>query len=163
MHFTACSPVTICLASSKKSTKKRLNVSKQYVLDAWALLAMLQGEEPAASRVGQLLRVGERQEATLLLSMINLGEVYYRTGRRINRAAAENVLKEIRRLSLTIVPISDDLVIAAADFKMEYAISYADAFAAALADRTGATLVSGDPDFDQVLGRIQIEKLHRHV
>ena len=138
-------------------------MSEQYVLDAWALLAMLQGEEPAATRVGQLLRASEQQEATLLLSMINLGEVYYRTGRRIHRAAAAEALKEIRRLSLTIVPTTDDLVLAAADFKMEYAISYADAFAVALADRSGATLVSGDPDFDPLLGRIKIEKLHRNV
>ena len=136
-------------------------MSEQYVLDAWALLAMLQGEEPAASRVGQLLRLGERQEATLLLSVINLGEVYYCMGRRIHRAAAQDALKEIRRLALSIVPVSDDLVLAAADFKVEYAISYADAFAVALADRTGATLVSGDPELDPLQGRIRIEKLHR--
>ncbi len=54
------------------------------------------------------------------------------------------------------------MVFAAADFKMAYAISYADAFAAALADRTGATLVSGDPEFDQLQGRIKLEKLHRN-
>jgi len=124
---------------------------------------MLQGEEPAASRVGQLLRAGERQEATLLLSMINLGEVYYRTGRRTDRAAAANALKDIRRLSLTIVPVSDDLVLAAADFKMQYAISYADAFAVALADRNGATLVSGDPELNRLGDHIKIEKLQRHV
>jgi predicted nucleic acid-binding protein len=137
-------------------------VSQQYVLDAWALLAMLQGEEPAASRVRELLRAGERQEATLLLSMMNLGEVYYWTGRRIHRAAAADALKEIRQLSLTIVPAADDLVLAAADFKMDYAISYADAFAVALADRTGATLVSGDPELHQLQGRIAIEVLRRH-
>lgn len=137
-------------------------MSQQYVLDAWALLAMLQGEEPAASRVRELLRAGERQEATLLLSMMNLGEVYYWTGRRIHRAAAADALKEIRQLSLTIVPAADDLVLAAADFKMDYAISYADAFAVALADRTGATLVSGDPELHQLQGRIAIEVLRRH-
>ncbi len=137
-------------------------MSEQFVLDAWALLAILQGEEPAASRVSELLHAGERQEADLLLSMINLGEVYYRTGRRISRAAAAAALKEIRRLSLTLVPVTDDLVLAAADFKMEYAISYADAFAVALADRMGATLVSGDPELHQLHGRVNLERLHRH-
>jgi predicted nucleic acid-binding protein len=136
-------------------------VSEQYVLDAWALLAMLQGEEPAASRVAELFRAGERQEAALFLSMINLGEVYYRTGRRIDRAAAADMLTGVRRLALVIVPVSDDLVLAAADFKMQYAISYADAFAAALADRAGATLVSGDPELEQLRDRIKIERLHR--
>ncbi len=137
-------------------------MSKQYVLDAWALLAMLQGEEPAASRVRQLLLAGERQEATLLLSIINLGEVYYRIGKNRNREAAIDVLKDIRRLALTIMPASDEMVLAAADLKTEFAISYADAFAAALADHADATLVSGDPEFDQLQGRIKLEKLQRH-
>jgi predicted nucleic acid-binding protein len=136
-------------------------VSGQYVLDAWALLAFLQSEEPAASRVRQLLVEGDRQQATLVLSVVNLGEVYYRVGRRSGRVAAMDTLNDIRRLSLSIVPASDEMVLAAADFKLEYAISYADAFAAALADRTGATLVSGDPEFDQLQGRIKLEKLRR--
>ena len=136
-------------------------MSRQYVLDAWALLAMLQGEEPAAARVRQLLLEGDQQQAALLLSIVNLGEVYYRVGKRSGRAAAIDTLRDIRHLSLTIVSASDEMVLAAADFKIEYAISYADAFAAALADRTGATLVSGDPEFDQLQGRIKLEKLHR--
>jgi len=53
------------------------------------------------------------------------------------------------------------MVLAAADLKLDYTISYADAFAAALADRMGATLVSGDPGFDLLQGRIRLEKLHR--
>jgi ribonuclease VapC len=136
-------------------------MSKQYVLDSWALLALLQGEEPAAARVKQILLEGERQQATLLISIVNLGEVYYRVGRHSSRAAAVDTLNQIRSLSLTIVSASDELVLAAADLKLEYAISYADAYAAALADRTGATLVSGDPDFDLLQGRIRLEKLHR--
>ena len=137
-------------------------MSEPYVLDAWALLALLQSEEPAASRVRQLLLEGDRQQVTLLLSAVDLGEIYYRVGRRSDRAAALDTLNDIRRLSLTIVPVSDEMVFAAADFKMAYAIPYADAFAAALADRTGATLVSGDPEFDQLQGRIKLEKLHRN-
>ncbi len=73
-------------------------MSGQYVLDAWALLALLQSEEPAASRVRQLLLEGDRQQATLLLSIVNLGEVYYRVGRRSDRAAALDTLNDIRRL-----------------------------------------------------------------
>jgi predicted nucleic acid-binding protein len=136
-------------------------MSGQYVLDAWALLALLQSEEPAASRVRQLLLEGDRQQTTLLLSIVNLGEVYYCVSRRSDRDTAIDTLKDIRRLSLAIVPASDEMVLAAADLKLEYAISYADAFAAALADRTGATLVSGDPEFDQLQGRINLEKLYR--
>jgi predicted nucleic acid-binding protein len=136
-------------------------MSKQYVLDSWALLALLQGEEPAAARVKEILIEGERKQATLLISIVNLGEVYYRVGRRSSRAAAVDILSQIRSLALAIVSASDEMVLAAADLKLEYAISYADAFAAALADGTGATLVSGDPDFDLLQGRIKLEKLQR--
>lgn len=132
-----------------------------YVLDAWALLALLQAEEPAASRVKELLLDGEQGRVTLLLSVVNLGEVYYHVGRHAGRVAALGAVEDIRRLTVSIVPVSDELVFAAADFKMAYAVSYADAFAAALADRVNATLVSGDPDFDLLQGRIKLEKLHR--
>ena len=81
----------------------------------------------------------------------------YRVGRRSDRATAMDMVNDIRRLSLTIVPVSDEMVFAAADFKMAYAIAYTDAFAAALADHTGATLVSGDPEFDQLQSRIKVE------
>lgn len=137
-------------------------MSKRYVLDTWALLALLQGEEPAATRVRQLLLEGSRQQADLLVSMINLGEVYYRIGRRKGRAVAAQTLAEIRRLPLSVVSVSDDAILAAADLKVEYAISYADAFAAALAIQAGATLVSGDPDFALLEGRLELERLYRH-
>lgn len=136
-------------------------MSTSYVLDAWALLAFLQAEEPAASRVKELLLDGEQGRVTLLLSVVNLGEVYYRVGRQAGRVAALGAVEDIRRLTVSIVPVSDELVFAAADFKMAYAVSYADAFVAALADRMNATLVSGDPDFDLLQGRIKLEKLHR--
>jgi len=92
---------------------------------------------------------------------VNLGEVYYRIGRRSDRVTALETISEIRRLALSVVSATDAMVMAAADFKMEFALSYADAFAAALADDVDATLVSGDPEFDQLRGRIKLEKLHR--
>jgi ribonuclease VapC len=136
-------------------------MSRRYVLDAWALLAMLQGEEPAASRVRQLLAEGEQHQVDLRLSIVNLGEIYYRIGKRNDRATAQDTISQIRRLPLTIVSATDELVWAAAELKMEFALSYADAFAAALAASTDAILVSGDPEFDQIHDRISLEKLQR--
>lgn len=136
-------------------------MTESYVLDAWALLAMLQREEPAATRVRELLIQGEQQEAVLLLSMINLGEVYYRVGKQRGRQQADKVLPLIRNLPLSIVPASDEAVLQAAALKMEHPLSYADAFAAALALARNARLVSGDPDFDQLSGAIPLERLSR--
>ena len=54
---------------------------RRLVLDAWAVLALLQQEEPAASRVRQLMEDAERGNIELFISIINFGEVYYRIGR----------------------------------------------------------------------------------
>jgi predicted nucleic acid-binding protein len=66
-------------------------------------------------------------------------------------------------LPLTVLPASEEAVMAAVGFKMHYALSYADAFAAAAAQALGATLVSGDPELLQLEGELAIEKLERKV
>ncbi|MBO9371662.1 MAG: type II toxin-antitoxin system VapC family toxin [Chloroflexi bacterium] len=133
----------------------------RFVLDAWAILAFLQGEEPAASRVRQLLRGAEEKRVDLFVSVVNLGEVVYHVGRARGEQEAWALLDEIRRLPLVIAPAADDRVFAAARLKMRYAISYADAFAAALAQELGATLVTGDPELESLRGEIPLEKLER--
>lgn len=136
-------------------------MSTPFVLDAWALLAMLQEEEPAASRVRELLQDAQKQRVKLLLSIINLGEVYYRIGKVRGLDEAEETLADIRRLPLTILSATDEVVLAAARFKSSYAISYADAFAAAVTEQYDAILVTGDPELELLEGHIRLEKLHR--
>jgi len=136
-------------------------VKKQCVLDAWAILALLQREEPAASIVKQLLENAETGDADLFISMINLGEVFYRVGKVKGENAARETMEEIRRLSLTIIPVTEEAVMAAAVFKMQYTISYADAFAVATAKDLEAILVTGDPELTELDNQIQIEKLER--
>jgi len=129
------------------------------VLDAWAILAFLQKEEPAASRVKQLLEEAEKGNVEMFISIINLGEVAYRIGKVRGEDEAKETLDEIRHLSLTVVPATEEAVFAAARFKMRYVISYADAFAAATAVERGAVLVTGDPELQQLESRIRMEKL----
>ena len=131
------------------------------VLDAWALLALLQKEEPAATRVGQLLEEGQRGDAELFVSVINLGEVIYRVGKVRGEKEALETLDEIRRLPLKVMPATEAAVMSAARLKMRYPISYADAFAAATAADQDAVLVTGDPELVQLSGAIRIEKLER--
>jgi predicted nucleic acid-binding protein len=136
-------------------------MKKRFVLDAWSVLALLQKEEPAASRVRELLDRASCGEIELSMSIINLGEVIYRVARVKNEEEAEETLHQIRRLPLVLLPAIEDAVFTAARFKMRYAISYADAFAAAAAASLEAVLVTGDPELEQLRGAIQIEKLER--
>ena len=136
-------------------------MKKRCVLDAWAVLALLQKEEPAASHVKRLLEDAENGDVELFISIINLGEVVYRIGRVKGEVEAQVTLDEIRCLTLTVVPATEEAVFAAARFKMRYAISYADAFAVVTAEDLDAVLVTGDPELEQLANRIQIEKLER--
>lgn len=136
-------------------------MTHEYVLDAWAVIAYLQGEEPAASRVRQLLTLARRQEVKLRISIINLGEVYYRVGKEKGEDVADTTLAQLRQLAVTVVSASDAAVWAAAQLKMRHAISYADAFALATAVNANAILVTGDPELHDLTSTAAIERLSR--
>lgn len=131
------------------------------VLDAWAVLAYLQGEETAASRVKEVLQEAEARQVTLFMSLINVGEVFYTVGRRQGEDAAEETLAELRQLSLTIITPDANTVLQAARMKMRYTLSYADAFAAVTAQELQATLMTGDPELLALTDLIALEALHR--
>ena len=133
-------------------------MSRIYVLDAFALLAYLRGE-PGAERVRDLLLRARSGEAHLYLCLVNYGEVLYISERQGGRPAAEEAIRIIDHLPLEIVPADRDLTFAAAHLKARYPISYADAFAAALAQKLGAILVTGDPEFRKVEAVVEIEWL----
>jgi predicted nucleic acid-binding protein len=132
-----------------------------FVLDAWAVLAFLQKEEPAASRVRELLQEANNHQTKLYISIINLGEIYYRIGKIKGRNEADEILKTIRQLPVVILPATDNMILAAAALKIEFAISYADAFAAAEAQKLKAILVTGDPELIKIKEIYLIEKLKR--
>ena len=109
-------------------------------LDSWAVLRLLEGSEPAASRVQDLL---DQQQP--VMSWINLGEVLYIVSRDQGRAEGEQVLRDLRPLLRLDLP-TEGRVLEAARIKAEYPMAYADAFAAATALAHDATLWTGDPE-----------------
>lgn len=136
-------------------------MTQRFVLDAWALIALLQREEPAATRVRQLLEEAQAGNVELAMSLINLGEVVYRVGKTHGEETAWETLSEIRRLPLQIMPVQEDTLWAAVTWKMQHAISYADAFAVATAEQLEAVLLTGDPELIGLTSRVQIEQLTR--
>ena len=128
------------------------------VLDSWALIAFFE-DEPAAEQVESLLAKAEAGTHNLLLSAVNWGEIYYNTMREVSQAAAERTVKEISGLAIEIVGVDNtnlDYVRQAAIYKATRKLSYADAFAAALAKIKNAELVTGDREFKQVEDEIDI-------
>ncbi len=114
------------------------------VLDTWAVVAWLR-DEPAAARVERLLAEAAGK-ARILMSAVNLGEVFYITARWRSLADAEIVMRHLQELPLEICPAPNTLIWEAARVKAQHRLSYADAFAVATAVRESAMLVTGDPE-----------------
>jgi len=136
-------------------------MSKDFVLDAWAVLAFLQGEEPAASRVREVIEGAQDGTARLFISIVNVGEVYYRVGKTRSPKEADSVLTDLYLLPMGIVSADDDTVLAAARLKMAHVLSYADAFAAVTAQQKDAILITGDPELLELKQVVKVEKLRR--
>lgn len=119
------------------------------VLGAWAIMAWLKGQQPAAQRVRTLLDAAGRSERKLVMNIVNLGEVFYLSVKARNLSYGERVLESLRPLILT-TSATDDLVLLAATLKARYAISYADGFAAATAILQELPLITGDPELRAV-------------
>ncbi len=113
-------------------------------LDSWAILAWLDGEEPALSRVNAVI------DSRPVVSWVNLVEVYYRVERDHGRDAADETLTALRRR------LSPDLpgtarMIEVARLKARAPIALADCFAAATAAAHGLVLLTGDPELVELV------------
>lgn len=117
-----------------------------YVLDSYALLAHFEDEEGGAE-VRKILKAAQAGKTKLFLSVINFGEIYYNTCRERGQDKAEEVRFITEQLPITVVIADADITMEAARLKGAHAVAYADCFAAALAQRKKAKVVTGDPEF----------------
>jgi len=109
-------------------------------LDSWAVLAWLDGDEPAAAAVQEAFD-NERP----WMSWLNIGEVAYQLERRHGAGEAALVVGRLRA-AVALDDVTPDRVLAAAHIKAVHPIAFADCFAAATALARGATLFTGDPE-----------------
>ena len=131
---------------------------KPIVLDTWAVIAYL-NSVPEAQEVRQALRRAMRSEVLVLFSIINYGECLYVVEREKGIEKAQDAADLIDDLPVRVVPVDRPLVFAAAHLKARYSISYADAFAAAVAKQYGGRVMTGDPEFKAVEPEVAIHWL----
>lgn len=108
-------------------------------LDSWAVLAWLDGEQPAHDRVEQL--IADRP----LMSWVNAVEVYYRVERDHGRFDADDVLAGIRKAFELDLP-GVALMVETARLKASIPVALGDCFAIATASAHSLTLLTGDPE-----------------
>jgi predicted nucleic acid-binding protein len=125
------------------------------VLDSYALMAFFE-DEPGADLVRGLIHKAVESDTILLMSVVNLGEVWYSIARTNSPETADQYIHEIKGLGIEIVDVDWGLTRQAAAFKANGNISYSDCFAAALAKSRKADLVTGDKEFKPLEGEIKI-------
>ncbi len=119
---------------------------KRYLLDTSALLA-LRDDEPGADRVAELLALAQSRKVECMGCFMSQMELMYRVWRDESEARAQLAYKQCLALPITWVHESSELLKAAAAIKAKHPLSVADAWIAATAEISRATLVHKDPEF----------------
>lgn len=118
-----------------------------YLLDACALLAVLNGE-PEAQKVISLLEQARAGTIILSISIVQLLEVYYNciyiSGEQEARVIIESILAEP---IIIIETISYTVMYEAGKLKTSYSMSLADSIAAATAKNLASVIVTKDDEF----------------
>lgn len=135
---------------------------KTRVLDSWAILEWISGRQPATGIVANLLTESEAGGVRLFMSAINVGEVYYFLRKHHSEQLAESWRESSRTIPATVETPTADEIWDAARLKGRYPIAYADAFAAALAQKYRCPLVTEDPELRSI-SNLELEWIGRPI
>lgn len=124
---------------------------KRIVFDSFAFIALFRNE-PGSDFVKDLLVKMSNEEIEGYITTINIGEIFYMICRKANAKAADAAMEALKQFPLHIVDADLKLTMEAAAIKAKHSLSYADAFAAALTINKKATLVTGDDEFNALIG-----------
>ena len=125
------------------------------VLDSYALMAFFE-DEPGADFVRSIILKAEEGSTNLLMSVVNLGEVWYSIARTNSEEIADQYINDVQGMAIEIVEVSWQLTRQAAAFKVKGNISYGDCFAAALAKERKAELITGDKEYKVLQDQVRI-------
>ncbi len=124
---------------------------KKIGFDSYALIALFR-QEPGHELVRDLLVKMANDEIDGYMTAINVGEVYYMISRKSNMKNAETAIAGIKQMPILIVEPDLKMCLDAAAIKAKHSLSYADAFAAVLTISRKAVLITGDDEFDALVG-----------
>jgi ribonuclease VapC len=114
-------------------------------------------DSPGAGAVQRVMDLAVEGNAQLLMSMVNWGEVYYATWRDRGQRVASRIVEEIARLPVEIEDANYEATRVAAELKARFGLPYADCFAASLARRKDAPVLTADADFKAVKGLVTVQ------
>ena len=132
-----------------------MNLLKTLVLDSWAIMTFLE-DKPAGEKIADTIADARDKGVPLLMSVVNIGEVWYSTARRYSDRDADRAISELRSIGVEFIDVDWGTTQIAARYKALGGISYAYCFAAALAKLNKADLLTGDREFQQLENEIEI-------
>jgi len=134
---------------------------KTYVLDANALTRFL-ARGPGWEKLRELFERALAGEVQLVMSVVNRGEALYVLARDRD---FDEVARDLRSLGKCVdsVPATEEDSEMAARLKHRYKMGLGDTYAASLALRLNATLVTADPEFSKLGKQLKILSLPRHA
>jgi len=143
-------------------TASRRGHLRRFVLDANALVSLLEDRAGAAARVRRLIEDASRIGQPILLSAVNWGEVFYVAWRLHGELRALEAEAKLQQLPIMVVAADRDRATRAATLKQKHNLGYADSFAAELAMERSAWLVTADPEFSKLGKALSVYPLPRH-
>ena len=132
------------------TTGKGIRTVKTYVLDACAIIALI-NQELGHEIIVDLYNQSIDNQINLVLHKINLIEIYYEYSKKIGFAQADWILNNIKSSNININEDLDDIMLkTVAYFKTNYRISLADSFVLATNKILAGTIVTADQEFKSI-------------
>lgn len=134
-------------------------MAQDRVFDASALTTFLRNE-PGADKVEDMIVEAKEQGTALLVTSVNLGEVWYVVARYRNDA--DMAISSLMNLGLLHVDVTWSIAREAASLRVKYKLPYGDCCAAALAKINRMPLVTCDYDFKAFEREVKIQWVKGH-
>ena len=130
---------------------------KVYVFDSNVLIGyFFDSKGPASQCLHEILDHVEMTGDLLVISTLQLGEVFHIVARQESRAKAHEALRAVESLRIESADFDRPRMIRAAEFRLRTGLAFADSAAAELALETGGALVTSDRDFKKAEKLIKI-------
>lgn len=120
-----------------------------HVLDANALHRFLLNQ-PGAEIVEGLFQRARDANTSLMISVVNWGEVYYTLARIQGFPVAQEFMARVRLLPLRVIDADEPITEAAARLKSGHGLPYADCFAAVIAGKNNVLVTADVKDFKRI-------------
>lgn len=128
------------------------------IVDSWAILAFLH-KEKGHKQIEKIFKSAARCKIKLFVSIINIGEVYYKLIRSVGRQEAIQTVQSLNKIPIQTISATDELVLKAAEIKAEHPIAFGDCFAVSIALEKKGAILTGDPEFKRVERIVKIKWL----